>query len=139
RVHSGRPGVIPGRPLFVRAALAILPLGPSPHPGSHPMRFAALALPLLGLAAPAVAAEPDSHLYELRVYYAAPGKLDALNARFRDHTMKLFEKHGMTNLGYWVPLGENKENKLVYLLSHPSEEARKKAWGGFLADPDWKK
>lgn len=100
------------------------------------MRFAALALPLLGLAAPAVA---DDRYYELRVYYAAPGKLDALHARFRDHTMKLFEKHGMTNLGYWVPAGENKENKLVYLLSYPSEEARKKAWAEFIADPDWKK
>lgn len=101
------------------------------------MRLAALAL--LGLAAPAVAADPDPKLYELRVYHANAGKLDALHARFRDHTMKLFEKHGMTNLGYWVPLGENQENELVYLLSYPSAEARTKAWAGFLADPDWKK
>jgi hypothetical protein len=99
------------------------------------MRFAALAL--LALAAPAVGA--DDRLYELRVYYAAPGKLDALHARFRDHTLKLFEKHGMTNLGYWVPLGENPEHKLVYLLSYPNAEARKKAWSGFGADPEWKK
>ena len=103
------------------------------------MRFAALALPLLGLAAPAVAADQDGRLYELRVYYAAPGKLEALHARFRDHTTKLFEKHGMTNLGYWVPVGDNPDGKLLYLLSYPSPEARKKAWDGFLADPDWKK
>jgi len=59
----------------------------------------------------------------MRTYYAAPGKLDDLLARFRDHTVKLFEKHGITNLGYWVPL-TNAENKLVYLLAYPSREAR---------------
>src|SRR5690349_25175763 len=85
------------------------------------------------------AAEKDTRCYELRVYYAAPGKLDALHARFRDHTMKLFEKHGMVNLGYWVPAGENKENKLVYLLSFPNLEARKKSWAAFGTDPEWKK
>ncbi len=77
-------------------------------------------------------------LYELRVYTAAPGKLDALHARFRDHTARLFEKHGMTNIGYWVPV-ENKDVKLYYILSYPSLDARKESWRAFLADPDWKK
>jgi hypothetical protein len=77
--------------------------------------------------------------YEMRVYYAAPGKLDALLSRFRDHTTKLFEKHGMTNLFYGVPLADNKDNKLVYFLSYPSREAREKSWKGFMADPEWKK
>lgn len=90
------------------------------------------------------AAEPtsrevkESPVYEMRVYYSPPGKLDDLHARFRDHTVKLFEKHGITNLGYFVPI-ENKENKLIYLLSYPSREAREKSWKEFSQDPDWQK
>jgi len=80
----------------------------------------------------------DSRVYETRIYYAAPGKLDALHARFRDHTMKLFEKHGIVNVGYWVPI-ENTENKLIYILSYPSREAREKSWKEFMADTDWQK
>src|SRR5262245_11227717 len=102
------------------------------------MRFAALALPLLGLAFPAVAAEPDTKLFEMRIYHAAPGKLDALHARFRDHTVKLFEKHGMTNIGYWVP-ADNYENKLIYVLAFPDHPARDKAFKSFGADPAWQK
>jgi len=82
--------------------------------------------------------KPDTRVYEMRVYYAAPGKLDALNARFRDHTVKLFAKHGMTNLGYFVPVGDNKEGKLVYFLAYANKEARDKSWKEFMADPDWK-
>ncbi len=84
------------------------------------------------------AAAPDTRCFEMRTYYAAPGKLDALNARFRDHTCKLFEKHGMQNLGYWVPM-DNPDNKLIYLLAYPSREAREKSWKAFMADPDWQK
>jgi hypothetical protein len=80
---------------------------------------------------------PDARCFELRVYYAAPGKLDALNARFRDHTCKLFETHGMQNLGYWLPL-DNPSNKLVYLLAFPSREARDQSWKNFGTDPAWK-
>ena len=79
----------------------------------------------------------DPGLYEMRVYYANEGKLDALHARFRDHTMKLFEKHGMTNVGYFVPTGDNPEQKLVYFLGYPSQEAREASWKAFLDDPDW--
>jgi hypothetical protein len=95
--------------------------------------------PLVALSASTRAAEKDTKVYEMRVYYAAPGKLDALHARFKDHTMKLFEKHGITNVGYFVPVGENKDNKLVYWISSPSKEAHTKAWKEFMADPDWKK
>lgn len=84
------------------------------------------------------AANNDTRVFEMRTYYAAPGKLDALNARFRDHTCKLFEKHGMTNIGYWMPI-ENTDSKLVYVLAYPSMEAREKSWKEFVADPDWKK
>lgn len=83
------------------------------------------------------AAEKDTRCFELRVYYAAPGKLDALHARFRDHTLKIFQKHGLTNVGYWVP-AENPDNKLIYLLAFPNPDAREKAWKEFFADPDWK-
>ena len=94
--------------------------------------FAALSL-LPGAAARADEATP---FYELRTYYAADGKLEALHARFRDHTIGLFEKHGMKNLHYWVP-EPNDEGKLVYLLAYPSREAREASWKAFLADPEW--
>ncbi|MBL9093263.1 MAG: NIPSNAP family protein [Planctomycetaceae bacterium] len=86
----------------------------------------------------AAQAEADTRVYEMRVYYAAPGKLDALNKRFRDHTLKLFEKHGITNVGYFVPL-DNKEQKLVYFLSYPTRAAREASWKSFVNDPAWKK
>lgn len=85
---------------------------------------------------PAFAAEPDTRCFEMRVYYAAPGKLDELHKRFRDHTTKLFTKHGMTNLGYWTP-AENPDSKLIYVLAYPNREARDKSWKAFMADPDW--
>jgi NIPSNAP protein len=79
----------------------------------------------------------DTRLFELRVYFAAAGKLDDLNARFRNHTTALFEKHGMENIGYWVPT-DNQSNKLVYILAYPSKEAREASWKEFMADPEWK-
>ena len=102
-------------------------------------RFALLAV-VCGVFSPLAvpAGDKETRLYEMRVYYAAPGKLDALNARFRDHTMKLFEKHGMTNVGYWTPI-ENKEEKLVYILAFPDKSARDKSFKAFGADPDWQK
>ncbi len=83
-------------------------------------------------------AEEKTRVFEIRTYYANEGKLDALLARFRDHTVALFKKHGITNIGYWVP-ADNKENKLVYMLAYSSREARGKAWKAFLADPNWQK
>jgi hypothetical protein len=100
------------------------------------MKTLMTSLLLASIIAPTFAAEKDTRCFEMRIYYAAPGKLDDLQARFRNHTLKLFEKHGMTNLGYWVPL-ENPENKLIYLLAYPSREAREKAWKAFGADPAW--
>ncbi|NBR42684.1 MAG: NIPSNAP family protein [Verrucomicrobia bacterium] len=98
-----------------------------------------LALLSLGLMSATVVAadKPDTRLFEMRVYYAKPGKLDALNARFRDHTLKLFAKHGMTSLGYFVPIN-NTENKLVYFLAFADRAAHDAAWKAFGADPDWK-
>jgi hypothetical protein len=81
----------------------------------------------------------DIRSFELRTYVAAPGKLDALLARFRDHTTTLFEKHGITNVGYWVATdAEGKPTEtLVYLLAHASREAAEESWTAFRADPDW--
>ena len=79
-------------------------------------------------------------VFELRTYTTHPGKLEALKSRFRDHTVKLFEKHGMTNVGYWVPQdGPLAENTLIYIVAHSSREAAKKSWAGFREDPDWVK
>jgi len=96
-----------------------------------------LATAFLFLSVGAACAE-DTRLFEMRTYYAAPGKLDDLNARFRDHTTKLFEKHGIENIGYWTPI-DNKDNKLVYILAFPSKEAHDTSWKEFGADPEWKK
>ena len=82
--------------------------------------------------------KPDTRLYELRTYHALPGRLDNLLARFRDHTTKLFEKHGMTNVGYWVPV-DNKDNLLIYLLSYPDRASRDASWKAFIGDEEWKK
>ena len=83
----------------------------------------------------------DSRCFEMRTYYAAPGKLEALNARFRDHTCALFKKHGMENIGYWIPSDADKgaSNTLIYIIAHKSREEAKKSWAAFVADPDWKK
>jgi hypothetical protein len=95
-----------------------------------------LVIGLLALAMTASAA----HVYELRTYTTHEGKLEALLARFRNHTTKLFEKHGMTNIGYWVPQDEPlKKNTLIYVIRHDSREAAKKSWDAFRNDPEWKK
>lgn len=90
-------------------------------------------------AAPPDSLAPDSRCFEWRTYTAAPGKLEALHARFRDHTNALFVKHGMTLVGYWVPSDADKgaANTLVYLLAYPNRAARDKAWDAFGKDPAW--
>jgi hypothetical protein len=95
-----------------------------------------LAALMISATVTAFAADKDPRVFEMRTYTAEAGQLDALNARFRDHTLKLFEKHGITSLGYWTPI-ENTENKLIYVLSYPSREARENSWKEFSADPDW--
>lgn len=86
------------------------------------------------------AGEDRIRLFEIRTYTTEPGKLDALNARFRDHTTKLFEKHGMANIGYWTPAeGPRSEDTLIYVLAHDSRAAADKSWQAFRTDPDWLK
>lgn len=80
----------------------------------------------------------SARVFELRTYHAAPGKMEALHARFRDHTCKLLQKHGMTLIGFWVPTDPKKADTLIYLVAHPSQEAAMKNWKSFREDPDWK-
>ena len=87
----------------------------------------------------AAGAEPAGKVFEIRTYHTFPGRLDALQKRFREHTMKMFEKHGMTNVGYWVPQDSPaKETTLIYVISHASREAAKANWDDFRNDPEWK-
>tara|TARA_R110002073_G_scaffold26001_10_gene85694 strand:+ start:291 stop:617 length:327 start_codon:yes stop_codon:yes gene_type:complete len=76
-------------------------------------------------------------LYELRTYYAVPGRMPNLLARFRDHTLKLFEKNGIENVGYWVH--DSDPNQLIYIVRHPDAAAMKANWDKFRNDPAWQK
>ena len=89
----------------------------------------------LALLLPAAA---EAQVYELRTYVANEGKLDDLNARFRDHTMRLFARHGIESIGYWTPAaGPASKNTLVYVVRHASRAAAKDSWDAFRADADW--
>lgn len=110
------------------------------------LRLAILAGLLAAVALPPIANADDpapapNRVFELRTYHVNPGKLDALNARFRDHTNRIFRKHGMTFIGYWTPTDteQGKGETLVYLLAFPSREAAKASWAAFAADPEWQR
>lgn len=99
---------------------------------------AMVALPLLS--ANVHAQDNPDLVYELRTYKATEGNLDKLLARFRNHTMAIFAKHGMTNLMYWVPTDEpDSADTLVYVLSHASRDAANASWRAFSQDPEWQK
>jgi hypothetical protein len=85
-----------------------------------------------------VPTDAKQRVFEIRTYTTEAGKLPDLLKRFHDHTTKLFEKHGMTNIGYWVPTDEPRsKNTLIYILAHDGRDAAKKSWEGFQHDPDW--
>jgi hypothetical protein len=85
-------------------------------------------------------ATAQNRVYELRTYTCNEGKLEALKARFRDHTIEIFNRHGMESIGYWVPQDpEKSKTTLIYILAHPSREAAAKNWIAFRDDPEWKK
>jgi hypothetical protein len=86
----------------------------------------------------ATPATDGDRVFEIRTYTTEPGKLPDLLKRFREHTCQIFEKHGMTNIGYWVPTDEPRsQNTLIYILAHKSRDAAKESWKDFQADPDW--
>lgn len=101
------------------------------------MRF---LLPLVLLLASVVglsAADASAPVYELRIYTVLPGRMPAMLARFRDHTCALFEKHGMVNIGYWLPVKAEDQHKLHYIVRHASRDAAKASWTAFVNDPAW--
>lgn len=98
----------------------------------------------VGLAAAARDDKPSSdtgRVFEMRTYTAKPGRHEAMHKRFRDHTNRIFKKHGMEVIGYWTPTDEEngKGSKLIYLLAFPSRAAAKKAWKSFQDDPEWQR
>lgn len=116
---------------LLASALALMPLTAAGQTGTPPLPSAP---------PPAAAEARDNRLYELRIYYPHPGKLADLNARFRNHTTKLFEKHGMTNIAYWndAPSAEAPEGRIIYVLAFPDRVRRDASWAAFVADPAWK-
>jgi hypothetical protein len=103
--------------------------------GSGARSFSAPAPP-----ATASSAAPTDRVFEMRTYTTYPGRLDALNARFRNHTMRIFANHGMTSIGYWIPEDSTlSSNTLVYIIAHQSRAQAAKNWSDFVADPEWKR
>lgn len=81
-----------------------------------------------------------ARVFEMRTYYANPGKMEAMHARFKNHTCKLFEKHGMQLIGFWSPTDEKQAQEvMIYILAYPSKEAADKSWKAFREDPEWLK
>lgn len=84
-------------------------------------------------------AAQDGKVYELRIYTATPGNLGNLHARFREHTIRIFENHGMKIVGFWSPLSEeDADDTLIYVLEHASQDAADASWQAFGQDPEWK-
>jgi hypothetical protein len=83
----------------------------------------------------------QTRVFELRTYVCNEGKLEALKTRFRDHTIRIFARHGMESIGYWIPQDAEKGSKttLIYVIAHQSREQAVKNWAAFRADTEWQK
>lgn len=115
--------------LFVTAALAAVAFACGARSGQD-----------AGARTAPAAAPAASQLYELRVYTAAPGKMDALHTRFRDHTLRLFEKHGVRSVGYWTGVDADRRDRLYYLVAYPDAAAREaRLVNGIAMDPEFLK
>jgi NIPSNAP len=103
------------------------------------LAIAQASSPVQPTISPSPSLAKDSRCYEIRTYIAAPGKLEELHARFRNHTMKIFKRHGIEVVGFWGPTDKEKgsDNTLIYVLVFPNREARDRAWKNFGADPEW--
>ncbi|MXY20040.1 MAG: NIPSNAP family protein [Dehalococcoidia bacterium] len=97
------------------------------------------ATPKPGVISNRTHSQEDTMIYEYRVYEAAPGKLEALNARFRNHTLGIFERHGIKNIGYWTASVGDYSDRLIYIVAFEDEGQRAEAWASFRADPEWNK
>jgi hypothetical protein len=105
----------------------------------YALSFLCGAAVMLGFTALSASNSPQ-HVYELRLYHVNPGKMDALKARFGDHTDGIFKRHNMKSVGYWSPEdAPDSQNLFVYILEHPSRQEAEKNWAAFQADPEWKK
>lgn len=105
-----------------------------------PLRLLVMSVVILGGTELMQHAQADEPVYELRTYTCEEGRLEALHARFRDHTMALFEKHGITNLAYWTPTdAETSKATLIYLIRHDSRETAEQSWQAFREDPEWQR
>jgi len=103
------------------------------------LAFAAGALLTVGVLKTEKVRADGSRVFELRVYHCLPGRLPALQTRFREHTIEIFNRHHMTSVAYWTPQDPaTKDNTLIYILAHESREAARKNWAEFGADPEWK-
>lgn len=103
------------------------------------MMMAAVCAGLMGGLLINATAQDSGTVYELRIYTATPGNLDNLHTRFRDHTLRIFEKHGMHVVGFWSPTAEgDRDNQLIYILEHSSRQAADAAWSAFGSDPEWR-
>jgi hypothetical protein len=125
-------------PLALAVALVTMTQAADTHAQAQPPAGAPPAAAPAQQPAPTPLTGPiydGSRVFEMRTYYTHPGKIDDLHKRFRDHTTKLFEKHGMVNVGYWVAW--DKPDVLVYLLAHKSKAAADASWKAFRDDPDW--
>jgi hypothetical protein len=106
---------------------------------SYVLSFLCSAAVMLGLTR-LTASNSSHHVYELRMYHVHEGKMDALKARFGDHTDAIFKRHNMKSIGYWVPEdAPSSQNLFIYILEHPTREQAEKNWAAFQADPEWKK
>jgi NIPSNAP protein len=132
--------------LFAIGVLAMPLVGsaqapPAPAAPATPARGPAAPTPPCGPGVTGKNIASDSRCFELRTYTVraeGPGSIDLLHSRFRDHTNRLFRKHGMTIVGFWQPLSADKERTLIYLLAYKDGAARDAAWNGFRNDPEWK-
>jgi hypothetical protein len=106
---------------------------------SHVLFFICGIAVMLGYSALS-GSNPSHHVYELRLYHVNEGKMDALKARFGDHTDAIFKRHDMKSIGYWSPEdAPASQNLFIYILEHPSRQAAEKNWAAFQADPEWQK
>jgi NIPSNAP len=108
---------------------------------SHLLFFLCGAAVMLGLSTlNGSSAKSPHHVYELRLYHVNEGKMDALKARFGDHTDSIFKRHNMKSIGYWSPEdAPSSQNLFIYILEHPSRQEGEKNWTAFQADPEWQK
>ena len=104
------------------------------------LAVAGLTFGVIGMGLAVTAQRSDPQVFELRIYKAMPGKRDVLATRFRDHTMAMFEKAGMRNVGYWTAVtGDEVDRTFIYMLAYPSQEARADMWKTLGADPDFQR